>query len=267
MTCPKCKKHLNDNINFCPYCQTKVNEQTTFDPANFKPSQEEIILRKEKKKKILLIAVLVVIGMFLILGILTLAASGINYNIKEQQRRAAEQKTMRSFVYPTPDYGFNIFEDEKYMGLDRNVWVSDGVMRTVIKEDNKTSYSPELQFMYDVINYIINGDYTEYNKIFTESCFEGVSDEMKRLFEKEQFTMQQLFEIELEYLHSREEGSLVYTDIMLTYRIRNNNGTFRNDLDFEDGARPVVYALVSDRGGEIKTEKIMTYSMYLSGLY
>ena len=229
--------------------------------------REEIILRKEKKKKILLIAVLVVFGMFLILGAATLVLSAVHNGNLDRRRTEEEERTMRSYVYPPADYGFDIFDDETYMGLDRNVWVSDGAARTVISDSNKNSYSTELQFMYDVIDLIINGDYTGYNKIFTDDCFDGASDEMRRLFEKDRFTMQQLFEIELEHLHSHEEGGSLYADIKVTYRIRNNNGTFRNDLDFEDGARPVVYSLVNDRDGEIKTGKIMTYSMYLSGLY
>jgi uncharacterized Zn finger protein (UPF0148 family) len=33
MKCSKCQKLIKDGINFCPYCQTKVNEKTTFTPS------------------------------------------------------------------------------------------------------------------------------------------------------------------------------------------------------------------------------------------
>jgi len=229
-------------------------------------SQEEIIRRKEKKKKILMIAVLAVVGMFLVLGIATLVLSGINNSIKAQHMSGYDQDLMKSYVYPPADYGFNIFDDETYMGLDRNVWISDGAVRTVMSETNKVNYADELQFMYDVLNFIINGDYVEYNKIFTEDCFDDASDAVKRIFQKDRFTMQQLFEMELEYLQRYEQNNQAYTDVKVTYRIHSNNGTFRPDLDFEDGSRPVVYTLAAE-GDAFKVSKLLTYSMYLSGLY
>ena len=230
-------------------------------------SQEEIIRRKEKKKKILMIAVLAVVGMFLILGVVTLVLSGINTKIKEEGKWDYEQELLKSYVYPPADYGFNIFDDETYMGLDRNVWISDGAVRTVMSDTNKVNYADELQFMHDVLNYIINGDFVEYNKIFTEDCFDDASYAIKRTFQKDRFTMQQLFEMELEYLQRYEQNNQAYADIKVTYRINSNNGTFRPDLDFEDGSRPIVYTLAIERDGTFKVSKLLTYSMYLSGLY
>jgi len=230
-------------------------------------SREEIMIRKEKKKKILMIAVLAVVGMFLILGIATLVLSGINNSIITQHMSDYDQDLMKSYVYPPADYNFNIFDDETYMGLDRNVWISDGAVRTVMSESNKANYAFELQFMYDVLNYIIEGDYTEYSKIFAEDCFDDASDATKRIFQKERFTMQQLFDIELEYLQTYEQANQSYTDIKVTYRINSNNGTFRPDLDFEDGSRPIVYTLAAERDGTFKVSRLLTYSMYLSGLY
>jgi hypothetical protein len=225
---------------------------------------EETMRKKEKKKKILLIAVCAVFGVFLLFGLAALILSGIQSSLRDRAREELEEDSRRSYVYPPPDYDFDIFGDEKYLELDRNVWFNDGVTRTVITDDNRTAYPDEIQFMYDVINLIINGDYSGYNKIFTDGYLASAGNALREVF-----TMQQLFEIELEYMETREEGELEYIDIEITYRIRNNNGTFRNDLDYNDaGALPVVYMLIKDDAAKsIKVDNILTTRKYLSGLY
>lgn len=228
------------------------------------PRDEEAIKNKEKRKKILLIAVCAVLGVFLLLGIAALILSGIQNSLRDRAKEKLEEDSRRSYIYPPPDYDFDIFKDEKYLELDRNVRFNDGFSQTVITDENKSAYPDEIQFMYNVVNLIINGDYTGYNKIFTEDYLASAGNDLREIF-----TMQQLFEIGLEYMDSREEGGSEYIDIEITYRIRNNNGTFRNDLDYNDtGALPVVYMLVKDsESGSIKVGGILTVRKYLSGLY
>lgn len=229
-------------------------------------SDEEIIKQREqreKRKKILIIAAGVIIGLFILFGLITLILSGISSYSKNKTKSNIDKETRRSYIYPDPDYDFDIFGDDGYMVLDRGVWYNDGVMKTVIKPENFSDYTYELQFMYDVINLIINGDYIEYNKIFTDDYIKNAEDDLR-----ERFTMQQLFGIELEYADYTESGNIKYSDIKVTYRIRNNNGTFRNDLDFNDeGSIPVVYRLVTGSDGVIKVTGLLTYYKYISGLY
>ena len=228
-------------------------------------NDEEMIKQREqreKRKKIFLIAVCVVIGAFVLFGLITLILSGINNYTKSQGRERIDNATRRSYIYPEPDYDFNIFEDEGYMQSDRRIWFNDGVAKTVMTDDNYKDYSIEMQFMFKVINYIINGDYEEYNKIFTDDYIKNAGNDLR-----ERFTMQQLFEIELEYVDYIESENKTNSDIKVTYRIRNNNGTFRNDLDFNDaGSCPVVYKLVSDSTG-VKVTGLLTFYKYTTGLY
>ncbi|MCL1857850.1 MAG: hypothetical protein FWF92_01275 [Oscillospiraceae bacterium] len=232
-------------------------------------SEEEIIKQrdlkkiKEKRKKIVLIFIGVIIAIIILLGLIVLILSAVNNYSRNQTKANIDKETRRSYIYPEPDYDFNIFDDESYMKLDRGVWFNDGVVKTVMTDENYKNYTPELQFMYNVINIIINGDYEEYNKIFTDEYLKNAGDDLR-----EEFTMQQLFEIELEYLDYGESEDGLYSDIQLIYRIRNNNGTFRNDLDFNDsGAIPVVYSLISDSSGIIKVTGLTTYYKYTTGLY
>jgi len=148
------------------------------------------------------------------------------------------------------------------LNLNRDVWVYDDVVGTVITEDNKSDFISEIQFMYDVLNLVINGDHIEYNRLFTDDYRRRSGDKIR-----DRFTMQQLFEIEMEYLGTGEMGSVPFTDIKLSYKIRNNNGTFRNDLAAnEEGRLPVVYTIVYT-GGELKIAELLTYAQYMSGLY
>ncbi|MCL2095412.1 MAG: hypothetical protein FWH10_00740 [Oscillospiraceae bacterium] len=238
-------------------------------------NHEEILMKKEKRKKILKIIVLSVTGVFLLSFLTIFILSAVQNYINDRETAKIEEENIWAGPFPEANYGFNIFDDAAYLELDRNIRFNDGGTVTVMTEENKSSYAPELQFMYDAINLIINGDYTEYNKIFTEDYIAAAGDNLP-----ERFTMQQLFEIELEYLgntghaghnHAGQvnPASRLDIDIQLTYKIRNNNGTFRNDLDFDASySRAVVYMLVAEPdGSDIKVDKILTQRQYESGRF
>jgi len=217
---------------------------------------------KAKRKKILAAGVFTVGGAFVVLVAILLIFTALD-EFSKNRAKAEIERNPRRYNYVDPDYALDIFEDEGYLAKDRNIWFADGILKTVITDDNRSNYTPEAQFMYDVINTIIKGDYMAYNKIFTEDYKKNAGDDLR-----ERFTMQQLFEIEFECVGYREEGKVKYTDMMVIYRIRNNNGTFRNDLDYNDeGYIPVVYMLVTDAEGSIKVHNLMTRLKYSSGLY
>lgn len=231
-------------------------------------NDEEIIKRRKKRKKIVLIAIGAAAGIFLLFGLVTLILSGVDSVMKNRNIDAVDKASTsgnRSYIYPEAKYDYNIFEDNFYMNqTDRSVRVTDGVVTTVISEDNYDMYSPEIQFMYGVIELIIKGDYVGYNKIFTDDYIKNAGNDLR-----ERFTMQQLFELELEIVNYEESAAEALCDVRVSYRIRNNNGTFRNDLDYnDDGALPVVYKLVCNLDKtEIKVDGLLTYYKYMSGLY
>jgi len=228
--------------------------------------QRELIKQKEKRKRILFIAICVILGIFIVFGLTVLILSGVKNYLQEKRKADYDKSMNRSYIYPPADYDLNIFDDSGYMSLDRSIWFNDGTARTVITEDNIKSYSPELQFMYNVVNLIINGNYTEYNKIFTKDYLKTAGDDLR-----DRFTMQQLYNIELEiedYSQTNTANGLVTQSVIaVSYMIRNNNGTFRNDLDFnEEAIRPVVYLLTTTES-EIKVTNMMPLSQYEAGLY
>ena len=230
-------------------------------------SDEQIIMKKKKKKKILLIALGAVAGIFIIFGLVTLILSAVNNYMADKKKEALDNSLFRSYSYPEADYNFNIFDDEFYMNQsDRNIYVTEDGATTVIAEENYNTYSPAVQYMYNVINLIIAGNYVEYNKIFTDDYLKNAGKDLR-----ERFTMQELYKINIEVIDSQPstKGDKINTDVKVDYKIRNNNGTFRNDLDFNDnGSIPVVYKLESNTDNtNIKVYGLLTYYKYASGLY
>ena len=224
--------------------------------------EKDIIKQKEKRKKMLLIAVFVVVGIFVVFGLTVVVLSAITNYLNDQRKAEYDKSMARSYVYPKADYDLDIFEDSGYLALDRSVWFNDGAARTVIKDYNLANYSPELRFMYNVVNLIINGNYTEYNKIFTDDYLKTAGGDLR-----ERFTMQQLYNIELEIVDMNTSSDVTNTVISVSYMIRNNNGTFRNDLDYnEEAIRSVVYMLTTT-GSDIKVTNLMPLSKYTAGLY
>ena len=56
MNCPKCKKQINDKINFCPYCQAKINKLTNFNPLKQRSTT------KTNPKKLVITALLIALS-------------------------------------------------------------------------------------------------------------------------------------------------------------------------------------------------------------
>lgn len=208
--------------------------------------ERERILRKERKKKILLVIVLVIIGILGILGIIMFILSGINSLLREESIQSLEESIRPpSYIFAEPNYDENIFDDSEYMGMDRAMKYTVEGVTISITENNYSQQTPIVQFMYDSLQYIINGDCEKYNEIFTDEYLNKIGDNLR-----ETFTMQKLYDIDVELANLQEEElpngrTAVYSDFVVRYKIKNNNGTFRNDLP--DGARiPMVYLVMTE---------------------
>jgi hypothetical protein len=224
-------------------------------------NHEEKIRISKKKKKLFITGLCIIIAVFIIIALISLILQAVNHSVQERRWQQHEDAARVHYVYPPDtDWDRNIFEDSFYMSLDRMVRYSDGMAVTGMTEENKNTYPPEAQFMFDVIQLIINGDYDAYNDIFADEYWENVKIEDVRA----EFTMQPLYNIEMEIVG----GTETTTDVKLSYMISKNDGTFRNDLPFnEPTVRPVVYRLVTipfiDENGERQSEiKVLSKSNY-----
>jgi len=208
-------------------------------------NQEEKILFMQKKKKRLLIAVLVVIGAFALVGIVLFIATIISTGIGDELlRESPEGSDEIRYIFPDTDWDRNVFEESVYMSRYREIQYNDGVATTVITEENKEFRPPAVQFMYDVVWLIINGDYEKYNEIFADEYWENGGKDYE-------FPMQALYNIEIQIIDESDDKTSA--DVSLSYMMYKNDGMFRSDLPYDEEAlRPFVYRLIMDDEGKIK---------------
>ena len=160
--------------------------------------------------------------------------------------------TSPTIIFYTANYDEDIFKDSAYMDLDRFIYFNSGIEKTPINENGETNYSgygEVVEFLGNMVDLIIAGDYESYN-----DCFSSVYYANKLNTKKDAFTMQKLYNITIakysETQVSDDDGNN-YTEYIYTleYMIYKNNGTFRNDIG-SDAIR-TQYIKLTDRTGEI----------------
>lgn len=150
--------------------------------------------------------------------------------------------------------------DEKYFTFDRTVYFYDpqtGVTEG-IEEGNYETFGPCAELLCRMIESIIAGDAETYNVFFSDIYFEENE-------EKTEFSMQKLYDILLsEYSKTEEtaENGGTYQEYIyeVKYKIRNNNGSFRSDVD-SDKIR-TQYFLITNRSGQLLIDGIYTYDSF-----
>ena len=201
-------------------------------------------------KRKLLIAIFIIIGAILFL---ILASWLIDfYNSKKDSR---DESNITFNFYPV-DYDEDIFEDERYLELIENGFISytDLATNLTVDIDRETAqvYGKEVEYMVEYIYSIIYGDCDEYNNFFSEKYF--LENE-----KKDSFTMQKVYDVDIkkEMPTAVSEDGSDYTIYVFSvqYRILENNGTFRDD--FLEG-RKIQYITVSDREGSLLIDGIST---------
>ena len=205
-----------------------------------------------KLKKRMIIALVVVVCLVPIL-------LGISYLVDylENKSKIVEEQVI-DYDWHEADFSENIYEDPEYLSLIEYGFISytDGSVTLLIDKDSAKTYGDDIEFMVKYLYSIINGNANEYNSYFSDAYY-------KHNNKKDAFTMQKIYEVSLtkelvEAVESKNGDYTKYT-FVLSYRILNNNGTFRKDIG--DGYKR-QYITVTDRSGEllidgISTEKII----------
>ena len=190
---------------------------------------------KDKIKKVIIITVGVVLALALLAYVLTV----ILEHLKSSDTNTTSTPQSVELVFPPADYDENIFEDDIYMSFDRNVrFTQEGYGISLSQQDLET-YGASAKLFFDYFNVLLNGEYEKYPDFFTDRYKKDV-----KLPEK--FTMQKIYNIDVE-LFSRElvEENIYRETYEVRYKIRNNNGTFRNDVE-SDTIKPIVFELLVD---------------------
>ena len=137
------------------------------------------------------------------------------------------------------DYEYNIFDDVLYNAKEHDIYYSEYGSGELIENGAYEQYGDQAVFFRKYFDCVINGRYDEYPKLFTDDFF-------KTHTIPERFTMQKIYDIRVD-LNDKKSAEVdgkqttLYC-YMVSYKIMNNNGTFRGDVG-SDTAKPLYFEI------------------------
>lgn len=218
-----------------------------------KPSSNRKVTEKRDasaSKKRIKITALVVLAVLLVLGALVAAIPLLTDMILS---RRGEDVSYNDWMFFEPDYGRDILSDEAYLSHNRRVYYDRfGDVITVSSPDPLDS-SDSAAFFYRYFDCLVKGEYRNYSSFFTEECIKNDPELIP-----ERFTMQAVYDINVK-LFSSSAKETSYGEVRaeiyeVSYRIFENNGTFRTDI-LPDETRTLVFE-VYVIGEEVKINAI-----------
>ena len=217
---------------------------------------------KPKKKPLtprrrLLLIVLVICGIMLFSVVISvvyeIAVNGDYYSAFYSGGSGYEPLDI---LFAPADYEADIFEDETYMKMNRDIKYIDGAQSTEVALDEDGSYfGTGLVFFQNYFNCVIRGDYETYRTFISDDY-----DTKNAYPIPAMFTMQKIHSISVEHrgdadkIVSQNEVRRYY---VVKYQIYQNNGTFRDDIRPTD-VLPLLFELTTV-GEETKITKIVKF--------
>lgn len=163
-----------------------------------------------------------------------------------------------SIIFATPDYEYDIMQDEEYLQLNRRIYHCDerSGLTEELTDKNIGGYGPAARVLREAINAIIAGDADAYNALFSDNYYVNNEPESP-------FTMQRLYDIKItkvnETIKSGEKGKYTQYEYEVEYKIRLNDGTFRTDIGHDESKK--LYFILSDSvTGDVLIDQILAYN-------
>lgn len=206
------------------------------------------IERSKRMKTVIIIVIAASVVLLLLCAMIPQLAEGL------WDTRGREEITVApSLLEDTKEEGFDIFEYEEYLSFDRSMYIRDegrGTCTSLTRESAE-QHGKDLVFLYDLIGIITRGDYETYNDL--------VSGNAKKY---ESFTQQQIYGVYFTKDSEKQlsDGGKSYTEYVyrVEFKIHENNGTFRRDIE-PDASRPQYY-VINDSEGELKLMDVINVS-------
>ncbi len=147
----------------------------------------------------------------------------------------------QTYVLEEPDFELDIFTIPEYNSLieDEFIKYSDGATTVSVFPDSYNSYSAAAQLVFLFVHAIQAGDTDAYNACLSERFIEAAGKQSA-------FTMQQIYDVLIVESPAIREGIYLRTDIELSYKIRENNGTLRADMGSDAVKKQVLIIRETD---------------------
>jgi hypothetical protein len=209
-----------------------------------------------RKLKRNMIIVLVCMAMFAVVAIpLIRILDGLQNGENEEETKKLPPS---SIIFATPDYEYDIMQDNDYLQLNRRIYHCDvrSGMTEELTDKNISGYGAAAAVLSEYINAVIAGDADALNALFSENYFANHEAEPP-------FTMQRLYDIKLTKVNETiivgEKGKYTQYEYEVEYKIRLNDGTFRTDIGHDESKKQ--YFVLSDSvTGEVLIDQILDYN-------
>ena len=210
-------------------------------------------LNEANKKRKLKKRILIVFGCMVafVLIYMAVAASGILKNLSGNQNPPQNERPATTYSFYEADYDLDILDIDEYMSKDRLIYYCDpntGVTVSLTDDADRLRYDGAFQTLCTMIDRIIAGNADRYNDLFSSRYYAIEGNERKT-----EFTMQQVYDIKITWdgkSAQTDENGKTFTQYqyVVEYKIRQNNGTFRDDID-SDASRKQLFILSNAASG------------------
>jgi len=198
--------------------------------------------KKRKQTAAILIAaacVVCIIGLFFLnTGSLTFDFDFFSKEPKETEQVVYTGNGKHRISLYDPDWESDIFENREWLSKNRWLTYAEGGMSLTLVDEDYASYGDAVVMFADYFLALMKGDAEWVNSFYTDSYFE-THDRYTAI------TMQKIYDMKVEIIEQKDNGNTITYIYRVTYKIMENDGTFRNDM-VSDAERAQYYYLTDD---------------------
>lgn len=133
--------------------------------------------------------------------------------------------------------------DKDYLSLDRSFRYTEGGETIIIVDGDVTGQSRLCRFFGEYFNSIISGDAQKYSSFFNDNYKD--SNPLPSSFTKQKLYEMTAVMLSSYYFADGEFSGITRYVFEVNYAIKNNNGSFRNDI-LSDVKIPLLFEVLSD---------------------
>lgn len=208
------------------------------------PNEATAEVKKSEKKGLSLKnkVIIIIAALLAALAVCGIIITLIQPNGNDDTGRKVYPPIDEALLSETKPKDFDIMEYDEYIEMhDINIYYKKDNIKESVSADRSSYYGEAFSVVYNVITAIRDGDAEKYN------TYMG-----KKEFTRKSFTQQQIYDILITFQPGYADDEEVSYDkavFKVEYKIHENNGTYRNNIE-SDSSRP-IYFIVDNSSGEM----------------